>query len=158
MKCINKGLQDFVAFIDTFRLVRFTNQPGPSEILNILEFQGPTGPGILAPAGGFLTSLKRMFAPLTFPTVIIIIRKMFVPPSVCKKCLSPGDKQFVCPPPTCVWEMFVPRGQTICLSPGDKQFVCPPPTCVWEMFVPRGTNKLFVPRGQTKTWHTDGQT
>ena len=25
----------------------------------LLEFQGPTGPGILAPAGGFLASLKE---------------------------------------------------------------------------------------------------
>ena len=24
--------------------------------------------------------------------------------------------------------LFVPGGQTICLSPGDKQFVCPPGT------------------------------
>ena len=104
-----------------------------SRFIYILEFQGPTGPGILAPAGGFLASLERMFAPLTFPTVIIIIRKMFVPPSVCKKCLSPGDKQFVCPPPhLCVRNvcppgtnnLFVPPTSPVtvkCLSPGDKQ-------------------------------------
>ena len=38
------------------------------------------------------------------------------------------------------------------------KIVCPPLTCVWKMFVPRGTNKLFVPRGQTKVWPTDRQT
>ena len=61
---------------------------------------------ILAPAGGFLYNYHH--------------HKENVPP-IYKKCLSPRDKQFVCPPPTCVWEMFVPGGQTICLSPGDKQ-------------------------------------
>ena len=80
--------------------------------ITVLEFQGPTGPEILAPAGGFLASLERMFAPLTFPPVIIIIRKMFVPPSVCKKCLSPGDKQFVCPRGTNISQTQLGGGQT----------------------------------------------
>ena len=35
---------------------------------------------ILAPAGDFLALLERMFALLTFPTVIIIRRKIFVLP------------------------------------------------------------------------------
>ena len=65
-----------------------------------LEFQGHMGPGILAPAGGFLASLERMFAPLTFSTIIIIIRKMFVPPCMKNVC-SPGTNN-----------LFVPRGQT----------------------------------------------
>ena len=85
----------------------------------LLEFQGHTGLEILAPAGGFLTSLERMFASLTFSIIIMII----------EKCLSP--------PLSCVREMFVPRGTNklfvppqLCVRnvcpPGDKQIVCPP--------------------------------
>ena len=46
----------------------------------LLEFQGPTGLEILAPAGGFLVSLQRMFASLTFSIIILIIRKYLSPP------------------------------------------------------------------------------
>ena len=46
----------------------------------ILEFQGPTGPEILAPAGGFLASLEKMFATLTFSIIIMIIDKCLSPP------------------------------------------------------------------------------
>ena len=51
---------------------------------------------------------------------------------IIEKCLSPMCKKMFVPPPSCVWEMFVPRGQTNylspppavcekCFSPGDKQ-------------------------------------
>ena len=50
-------------------------------LMVLLEFQGPTGPEILAPAGGFLPSLKRMFASLTFFIIIMIIEKCLSPPS-----------------------------------------------------------------------------
>ena len=50
-----------------------------------------------------------------------------------------GGGEFGAPPPTCVWEMFVP---------GDKQFVCPPSHLCVRNVCPPGTNKSV----------TDGQT
>ena len=51
-----------------------------------------------------------MFASLTFS-------------AVCEKCLSPRDKQIVCPRGTNISHTQVGGGQTNCLSPGDKHFL-----------------------------------
>ena len=43
-----------------------------------------------------------------------------------------------------------------CLSPGDKQFVCPPGDKHFSHTGGGGTNKLFVPGGQTYPTHRGG--
>ena len=59
----------------------------------ILEFQGkaygPTGLEILVPAGGFIASLERMFASLTFSIIIMIIKKCLSPLLSLKKMFVP---------------------------------------------------------------------
>ena len=76
---------------------------GFGEKYHILEFQGPAGPEILAPAGCFLASLESMFASLTFFIIILIIRKCLSP--MCKKMFAPPPpitKKCSSPPPSCV--------------------------------------------------------
>ena len=90
-------------FMDNY-LKKVGSAPIRIIIIIILEFQGLTGPEILAPAGDCLALLEIMFASLTFSIIIMIIKKclsphlslkMFVnkkclsPLAVCKKCLSP---------------------------------------------------------------------
>ena len=55
----------------------------------ILEFQGLTGPEILAHAGDCLALLEIMFASLTFSIIIMIIKKNVCPPTLCIKMFVP---------------------------------------------------------------------
>ena len=82
-------------FMDNY-LKKVGSAPIRIIIIIILEFQGLTGPEILAPAGECLALLEIMFASLTFSIIIMIIKKCLSPPciktfvpSVNKKCLSP---------------------------------------------------------------------
>ena len=84
-------------FMDNY-LKKVGSAPIRIIIIIILEFQGLTGPEILAPAGGFLASLERMFASLTFSIIIMIMKKCLPPP--CIKTFVPSvNKKNVCPPP-----------------------------------------------------------
>ena len=105
-------------------------------IIIILEFEGLTDPEILAPAGDCLALLEIMFASLTFSIIIMIIkkclsptmyRKCLSPPPCVEKCLSPHlslkmfvNKKCLSPPAVCK-KCLSPRGETNCFSPWDKQ-------------------------------------
>ena len=64
--------------------------------------------------------------------IIVLLSSIYI-----KRCVSESVSQCV----------------PFCLSPGDKQFVCPPGTNIF-IYTEGGTNKLFVPGGQTFLTHT----
>ena len=94
----------------------------------------------------FLLSLTCI--PLSPKGTICIYKALCVSVRVLHFCLSPGDKQFVCPPGD---KHFSHTG-----GGGDKQIVCPRGTNISHTQVGGGTNKLFVPRGQTFFTHRGG--
>ena len=74
-------------FMDNY-LKKVGSAPIRIIIIIILEFQGLMGPEILAPAGDCLALLEIMFASLTFSIIIMIIKKC-LSPTMYRKCLSP---------------------------------------------------------------------
>ena len=85
-------------------------------------------------------TLKITISGVSSKILMLIKHYVCVCPSV-TFCLSPGDKQFVCPTGDKHFLHTVGGGQTNCLSPGDKHFL--------HTGGAGGTNKLFVPWGQT---------
>ena len=119
-------LYDFSARFTKYQPPRFKDRPVNAQTVKSYQtrISEPYGPlKILPPAESLLASLTNMFALLT-EVFAPFTRNVCPPPCVCEKCLSPPSLLSV-------------------------RNVCPPLSCVQEMFVPRGTNKLFVPLGQT---------